>query len=139
VTAPRSETDRRLARTCARFERALRSGLTTPRNDGDLRRQAARYSRAAERAATVQAQVRQTLCGLGVVPARFGQYLCFARELDRLTRTCSGRRLDLEAVLLRGRWRDHGLSLAVMKAICEQVFNVSTSLGPDPDLAGGRG
>lgn len=75
--------------------------------------------------AAMETQVKQVLDGEGVATIQYPFYLCFGRELWRLTRQeVSGESLAQEAAVLVAKWVARGLSQSVLEAVRSQVFNV---------------
>jgi len=79
--------------------------------------------------AAMELQVKQVCDGAGVPTIQYPFYLCFGREMWKLTRAdISGESLALEAAVLVGKWKARGLTEAVLQAIRTDVFNVAAPL-----------
>jgi hypothetical protein len=68
--------------------------------------------------------VKQVLDGQGVSVADVADYLCFGREMWSKSKKFSGALLVKEAATLIAKWKDRGMSQAVLEAIRSEVFNV---------------
>ncbi|MEO0073968.1 MAG: hypothetical protein ABIK43_04850 [candidate division WOR-3 bacterium] len=73
----------------------------------------------------MEMQVKQTLDAKGVTIIDYPFYLDFGRELWHLCRIgMSGPAAAKEAATLIAKWKDRGLSQAVLEAIRSEVFNI---------------
>lgn len=73
----------------------------------------------------MEMQVKQTLDAKGVANITYPFYLNFGRELWHLHRLgMSGPAAAREAATLIAKWKDRGLSQAVLEAIRSEVFNI---------------
>jgi hypothetical protein len=76
--------------------------------------------------ASMETQVKQVLDAEAVATIQYPFYLSFGREVWRLIRQeISGDSLAKEVAVLVTKWKDRGLSQAVLEAVRTQVFNVS--------------
>jgi hypothetical protein len=75
----------------------------------------------------MEAQVKQVLDGQGVSVIQYPFYLCFGRELWHVTheKEMSGSSAAKEAATLVAKWKDRGLSQAVLETIRSEVFSIS--------------
>ena len=81
--------------------------------------------------AAMELQVKQVCDGAGVPTIAYPFYLCFGREMWKLTRQdISGESMALEAATLIAKWVARGLTQAVLQAIRTDVFNVAAPIGP---------
>jgi hypothetical protein len=79
----------------------------------------------------MELQVKQVCDGAGVKTIQLPFYLCFGREIWKLIRAdVSGETLAIEAATLIAKWKDRGLTEAVLQAIRTDVFNVSAPITP---------
>ncbi len=79
----------------------------------------------------MELQVKQVCDGAGVATIQYPFYLCFGREMWKLTRSdISGESLAMEAAVLIGKWKARGLTEAVLQAIRSDVFTVPAPVGP---------
>jgi hypothetical protein len=79
----------------------------------------------------MELQVKQVCDGAGVKTIQLPFYLCFGREMWKLVRAeVSGETLAIEAATLIAKWKDRGLTEAVLQGIRTDVFNVSAPIGP---------
>ncbi len=74
----------------------------------------------------MEAQVKQVLDSKGVSVMQYPAYLCFGRELWHMiyVRQYSGPSAAKEAATLVAKWKDRGLSQAVLEAVRSEVFNI---------------
>lgn len=73
----------------------------------------------------MELQVKQVLDGRGVSIIQYPFYLSFGREVWRLiSKQLSGNSLAREVAVLVEKWKDRGLSQAVLEAVRSEVFNV---------------
>jgi len=81
--------------------------------------------------AAMELQVKQVCDGAGVSTIQLPFYLCFGREMWALTRKdISGETMALEAAVQVAKWKQRGLTEAVLQAIRTDVFNVVAPVGP---------
>jgi hypothetical protein len=81
--------------------------------------------------AAMELQVKQVCDGAGVPTIQYPFYLCFGREMWKLSRKdISGESLAQEAAILITKWTSRGLTQAVLQAIRTDVFNVSAPIAP---------
>jgi hypothetical protein len=79
----------------------------------------------------MELQVKQVCDGAGVSIIRYPFYLCFGREMWKLTRQdLSGESMAKEAAVLVAKWKARGLTEAVLQAIRTDVFNVVAPVAP---------
>ncbi len=79
----------------------------------------------------MELQVKQVCDGAGVKTIQIPFYLNFGRELWSLSRNeVSGETLAIEAATLIAKWKDRGLTEAVLQAIRTDVFNVGAPIAP---------
>ncbi|MBM3331718.1 hypothetical protein FJY68_07710 [candidate division WOR-3 bacterium] len=81
--------------------------------------------------AAMELQVKQVCDGAGVPTIQYPFYLCFGREMWKLSRSdISGESLAKEAAVLIAKWKARGLTEAVLQAIRTDVFNVVAPVAP---------
>jgi len=81
--------------------------------------------------AAMELQVKQVCDGAGVKTIQLPFYLCFGREMWKLSRAdISGETLAIEAATLVAKWKSRGLTEAVLQGIRTDVFNVAAPIGP---------
>jgi hypothetical protein len=81
--------------------------------------------------AAMELQVKQVCDGIGVPTIQYPFYLCFGREMWKLSRKeISGESLAQEAAVLITKWVARGLTQSVLQAIRTDVFNVSAPVAP---------
>ncbi len=81
--------------------------------------------------AAMELQVKQVCDGAGVPTIQYPFYLCFGREMWALSRKdISGESMALEAAVQVAKWKQRGLTEAVLQAIRTDVFNVGAPVGP---------
>ena len=79
----------------------------------------------------MELQVKQVCDGAGVSIIQYPFYLCFGREMWKLTRQdLSGESMAKEAAVLVAKWKARGLTEAVLQAIRTDVFNVVAPVAP---------
>jgi len=79
----------------------------------------------------MELEVKQVCDGAGVPTIQYPFYLCFGREMWKLSRSgISGESFALEAAVLIAKWKGRGLTEAVLQAIRTDVFNVGAPIGP---------
>jgi hypothetical protein len=79
----------------------------------------------------MEQQVKQVCDGAGVSTIQYPFYLCFGREMWKLTRQdISGESMALAAAVLIAKWKARGLTEAVLQAIRTDVFNVVAPVAP---------
>ncbi len=81
--------------------------------------------------AAMELQVKQVCDGAGVSTIQIPFYLCFGREIWKLSRAeISGETLAIAASVLIAKWKARGLTEAVLQGIRTDVFNVGAPIGP---------
>jgi len=76
-------------------------------------------------------EVKQTLDALGLPTIQYPYYLCFGREMFRLSRkNISGESMAIEAQVLVDKWVARGLVQSALEKIRKDVFNVSAPVAP---------
>jgi len=79
----------------------------------------------------MELQVKQVCDGAGVSIIQYPFYLCFGREMWKMTRQdLSGESMAKEAAVLIAKWKARGLTEAVLQAIRTDVFNVVAPIAP---------
>jgi hypothetical protein len=79
----------------------------------------------------MEQQVKQVCDGAGVSIIQYPFYLCFGREMWKMTRQdLSGESMAKEAAVLVAKWKARGLTEAVLQAIRTDVFNVVAPVAP---------
>ena len=79
----------------------------------------------------MELQVKQTCDASGVPTIQYPFYLCFGREMWKLSRKeISGESLAQEAAILIAKWVARGLTQSVLQAIRSDVFNVGAPIAP---------
>jgi len=79
----------------------------------------------------MELQVKQVCDGAGVPTIQYPFYLCFGREMWKLSRSdISGESLAIEAATLIAKWVARGLTQAVLQSIRTDVFNVVAPSAP---------
>jgi len=112
-------------RSVGRYARKLLLGSASSRSDNNTPAQVDNFRRAAERVELRTTQVKQVLCAAGVSPVHFVSYRNFGLHLDKLCRTYSGATLRHLARSAIDYWTACGLAPEVLKAVAEQVFNLT--------------
>jgi hypothetical protein len=114
----------RAARTVRNYEVKLRLGACGRLSEEEVRRRVAGYTCTAYRQQAVIVQVRQVLCGLGVVTTLFPMYHAYARELGKLKRLDSPEARGSALRATGAKWIARGLREAALREVAESVFNL---------------
>jgi hypothetical protein len=79
----------------------------------------------------MEIQVKQVCDGEGATVIELPFYLCFGREIWKLTRQdISGEAAALEAATKVAKWVSRGLTQSVLQKIRTDVFNISAPVAP---------
>ena len=79
----------------------------------------------------MEIQVKQVCDGLGATVIQIPFYLCFGREIWKLTRKdISGEAAAVEAATLISKWVSRGLIQSTLEKIRTDVFNISDPVTP---------
>jgi hypothetical protein len=122
----------KVRRAVLRYEARLRERQGTQRADRNDEVQVTGYRAKAEYDSELDTRIRLVLHRHGVLPANMLAYLNFARHVDRLWRTFSEETLRNRAQMAVARWTAMGLSPAVLRDLCRDVFAIDSE--PDSDL-----
>jgi hypothetical protein len=120
----------RLARARARYQRAIRNGITSLRADGDTSAQVEHYFQQRSLMQTLEQKTRQVLCAHGVPVLQFLLYLNFCRQVAKLQRTFEGEVLEQEVAVAVAMWVAKGLNMQVLEDIRNKVFGIPAPKGP---------
>jgi len=83
-----------------------------------------------ESLAAMEGQVKTVLNTEGISVAQTANFLCFGREMWKLTQNYAGDTAALAAANLIAKWTARGLSPSVLEKLRSQVFNVPAPVGP---------
>jgi len=113
-----------LDESCRRYDRAIRSGRSTTRWDGDVEDQVECYRQAMERSQCVEARVRTALFDLSVPRTEFRDYINFGLHVDRICRKYESKTRLNEVLHAVAQWTARGARRSVLVALCRMVFDV---------------
>ncbi|MBM3315770.1 hypothetical protein FJY71_08050 [candidate division WOR-3 bacterium] len=74
--------------------------------------------------AAIEDSTKVVLNQQGISVAQTANYLCFARQVWKADKTYEGETLAKEVAGVLMRWKDRGLSQAVLEAIRDTVFTI---------------
>ncbi len=114
----------RAARSVRNYEEKLRLGACGRLSEEEIRRRVGGYTYVAYQQQMVTLQVRQVLCGLGLVTTLFPMYHAYARELGRLKRLDSWEARGPALRATATKWVARGLDEAALREVAEDVFNL---------------
>jgi hypothetical protein len=109
-------------RATRRYAASLRQGSNLCRADGDSAGQTENFRDAFERASLRYAQIKEVLCGSGVMVCQFVVYRSFGLHVDKLCRDYSGETLRERVSDAMLRWQCYGCNPTVLQAIVKSVF-----------------
>jgi len=125
----------RAERSVRNYEEKLRLGACGRLSEEELRRRVGGYAYTACQQQMVTVQVRQALCGLGVVTTLFPMYHAYARELGRLRRLdCSAEARGSALRATAAKWIARGLDETALREVAASVFNLSWPATADKPL-----
>jgi len=99
-------------------------GQASRRSDGDAAAQAEHYRAAAEHSALRILRLKQVLGDLGVPFTLYVAYTGFTLQVDKQIRRFDHAALRTLVAHALQRWTCHGCDPAVLKAVCERVFEL---------------
>jgi len=109
-------------RAVQRYAASLRQGSNPCRADGKSESQTENFRDAFERASLRYAQIKEVLCGAGVIVCQFVVYRSFGLHVDKLCRDYSGESLRLRVLDAVTHWTCYGCEPEVLKELCWKLF-----------------
>jgi hypothetical protein len=109
-------------RAVRKYFRAMTHGRTSIRRDCSVKTQVSGYQAAARAGFELGEKVKEIICRHGVPYMQFPLYRSFALHLAKLQRGYAADDFALLCCAAINRWTGYGLSNAILREVCQELF-----------------